>query len=331
MLRSKIIAIDSYLPERIVENKILEREINKKNHFIQDGMLERLFGIKERRFAAKDEQVSDLAVKAAQKVLKVIDKEKIDFLIFAAACQDLIEPATSNIVQAKLGISCPCMDIKNACNSVVSAIQTADAFIKAGVYKNILIVNGEKPSDAVNLNIKDFEHLRLALASFTLGDAGTAMVISESNDDSGIYHQEFMSEGSLWALCTIQGGGSMHVNDSSKFYFEGQTAKLRDAMLVHSKEFVNNALIKNGWDLDSFDHIFTHQIASHLFKVIADNSGLDESKFTKIFERYGNTVSASIPLSIMEAINTNTIKKGDKIALIGFAAGLSVSVQTIIW
>ncbi len=331
MIRTKIVAIDSYLPGRIVSNEELVNEVNGNNEILPENVFERLFGIEERRFAAKEEQVSDLAVKAAEKILTDENRKEIDFMIFAAACADLIEPATANIVQTKLGLKCPCIDLKNACNSVVSAIQTADAFIKAGVYKNIMIVNGEKPSDAINMHVENLEHLKKALASFTLGDAGTAMIMSESNDESGIYYQEFMTEGSLWEMCTIKGGGSLHFNDSTKFYFEGKTAELKDAMVLHSKDFINKALAQSGWDLDSFDHVFTHQISAQTFSVIADNTNLDESKFEKIFEKYGNTVSASIPLSIVEAIKSGKLKKGNRIAIIGLAAGLSASVQTMIW
>lgn len=331
MIRSKIVAIDSYLPERIVDNEELEKEVNSNNKILPENVLERMFGIKERRFAAKEEQVSDLAVKAADKILDEKNKQEIDFLIFAAACADLIEPATGNIVQTKLGLKCPCMDIKNACNSVVSALQTADAFIRAGIYKNILIVNGEKPSDAIRMDIEDLDHLKRALSSFTLGDAGTALIVSKSDDESGIYFQKFMTEGSEWEMCTIKGGGSMHFNDSSKFYFEGKTAELKDAMILHSKTFFNNALKENGWDLASFDHIFTHQISANSFKLLADNTNLDESKFRKIFKKYGNTVSASIPLSIADAMHSGSLNKGDKILVIGLAAGLSASVQTMIW
>lgn len=331
MIRSKISEIAAYLPEQRVSNKELMDAVNQKKTFLPDGVLERLFGIQERRFAAKNEQVSDLAVQAALKIIDKVGREKIDLLIFAAACSDLIEPATSNIVQSKLGLRCPCMDLKNACNSMVTAMHTADAFIKAGIYKNILIVNGEKLSDAINYAIKDMDHLKRAMASFTLGDAGAAIIMSASDDESGLYHQEFMTEGNHWELCTIQGGGSMFPHDKSKLYFEGKTTELKEAMIVHSKDFVLKAFERSDWAIDSINHIFTHQVSNQTFKVIAENTGLDKEKFVNTFEKYGNTAAASIPLSIVYARDNNILQKGDKIALVGLAAGLSVSVQMLIW
>ena len=331
MFRSKIKHIAAYLPTRKVSNSELAASINKKQTFLPKGILMRLFGIEERRFAGAEEQVSDLASRAAKDILAKFDSDKIDLLIFAAACSDLIEPATSNIVQKKLGLTCPCMDIKNACNSMVSAMHTADAFIKAGVYNNILIVNGEKLSDAINHNIQDINHLKRAMASFTLGDAGTAVLMCASEDESGFYHQEFMTAGEHWDLCTIQGGGSMHPHDVSKLYFEGKTGELKDVMIKHSKEFAQGALSRCGWEVDSIDHVFTHQVSQASFDLIADTAGLCKNKFVNSFAKFGNTAAASIPLSIVSALENKILKKGDRIAIIGLAAGLSVSVQTLIW
>ena len=331
MIRSTLKEISTYLPERRVTNNELTELINSEQHYLSDGVLDRLFGIKERRFAKKDQQVSDLAVNAAIPILEKVGKEQIDFLIFAAACSDLIEPATSNIIQSKLGLHCPCLDIKNACNSVVSAMQAADAYIKAGIYNNILIVCGEKLSDAINYQIKDLDHLKRAMASLTLGDAGAALLMSSSNDESGLYLQKFMTEGSQWDLCTIQGGGSMYPHDSFKNYFEGKTTELKDAMIDHCRSFVLQSLQQSEWDIEAIDHVITHQVSNQIFDVIADNTGLDKSKIIQTFERYGNTASASIPLAIAEGVSSGLIKKGDKIAIIGLAAGLSVSVQMLIW
>ncbi len=330
-MRTKIHDIASYLPERIVCNEELLSLVNQENFKIPKGILGRLYGSKERRFAKKDEQVSDMAARAAEQIIHKIGKEKIDLLIFAAACSDLIEPATSNIIQSKLGLSCPCMDIKNACNSVVTAIHTADAFIKSGIYENILIVNGEKLSDAISYNIVDEKHLKRVLASFTLGDAGTAVLINASDDESGFYHQEFMTDGNHWKLCTVPGGGSMFPHDLSKLYFEGKTKELREAMVVHSQEFVVNAIKNSGWVQDNIDHVITHQVSQNTFEVIAESTGFKKEKFVNTFDLYGNTAAASIPLSMVYASENQTLKKGDKLAIIGLGAGISVSVQMLIW
>jgi len=331
MKRSKLAQVATYAPHRIVTNEEIQRRVNKKNSLLEDGVLKKLFGISERRFAESGEQVSDLAVKAASEIVEEVGRENIDFLIFAAACSDLIEPATSNIIQNKLGLTCPCMDIKNACNSMVSAIHTADAFIKAGAYKNILIVNGEKLSDAINFDVQNHEHLLKSLPAYTLGDAGSAVLIQEAGEDEGIFHQEFLTVGKHWDLCTIQGGGSMYPRDVSKLYFEGKTAELKDAIVTNSRSFINSTLDKFGWERESIDHVFTHQVSKNTFKVVAEKTNLNLAKFVSTFENFGNTAAASIPLAIRCAQERNELKKGNKILVLGLAAGLSVSVQLMIW
>ncbi|HZH00774.1 MAG TPA: hypothetical protein VEY32_06810, partial [Flavisolibacter sp.] len=100
--RAKITAIAGYAPQQVVCNGCIESWVNEKQAFLPEGAIERMFGVKQRRFAASDEQVSDLAVAAANNILLQTDKSTIDFMIFAAASSDLIEPATANIIQSKL-------------------------------------------------------------------------------------------------------------------------------------------------------------------------------------------------------------------------------------
>lgn len=331
MKRCKIAEISSFLPERIVTNAELEQRINRDRQWLPEGALEKLFGIQERRFAGPETQVSDLAVAAALPIVEKVGRDIIDLLLFAAACSDLIEPATSNIVQYKLGLTCPVMDIKNACNSFVSAIQTATAFIQAGMYQKVLIVNGEKLSDAINLEIRDAEHLKRSLAAFSLGDAGSAALISPAEGEEGIHFQQFMTSGQHWELCTIRGGGSMHPHDVSHNYFEGKTVDLKDAILSESAEFLQGCFAASGWALDDIDHLITHQVSSHTFRIISEALHIPLEKCISTFSHCGNTAAASIPLAIHFAEKKQLLKRGDKLAVIGLAAGISASVQLVSW
>lgn len=330
MKKIQIKEISTYLPEKIISNQEIENRINKKSSFLSSGVLNKLFGLDQRRFAASEEQVSDLAVKAALPILEKIDKSEIDLLIFAAACADLIEPATSNIVQHKLGLDCPAMDVKNACNSFLSAIHIASAFIQADTYKNVLVVNGEKLSDAINFEIRDKAHLQSSLAALSLGDAGVAALLSESPSEKGLFFQEFMTRGKYWDLCTIKGGGSMHPHDVTKNYFEGKTAEMHKVFENEVKDFVQGCIKKAGWLVEEIDHLITHQVSISTFENIASHLGIDRSKVISVFEECGNTAAASIPLALAKGIKSH-FNTGDKIAVVGFAAGLSASVQLINW
>ena len=329
MKKTKIAAISHYLPENIISNIDFHKKHKGLGKNLQPDIIQKIFGIEERRFAHNSQQVSCMAAQAAQPIVEKVGKKNIDLLIFAAACADLIEPATSNIVQHKLGLGCPVMDIKNACNSFVTAMQVGSAFIQSGMHQNILIVNGEKLSDCINYEINCQVKMQRHLAAFSFGDAGTAALLSPAENGSGLFYQKFLSIGKHWGLCTIRGGGSLHPHDLSKTYFEGETATLKDVILLEAKDFIQDCFKESGWDGKNIDHLFTHQVSMETIKIVADATGAPLEKCVNIFPKYGNTAAASIPLSI--SLNKKKLKKGDKIAIIGLAAGISVSVQLLIW
>ena len=327
MIKAKISELSVYLPENVVKNQTLEARVP----LLPAGGLHRLFGITERRFAAEHQQVSDLAVAAARPIVDQIGAKNIDYLIFAAACADLIEPATSNIIQYKLGLKCPCMDIKNACNSFTSGLMTASSLIAAGLYNNVLVVNGEKLSDAIRYDFEDEAQLMRHLAAFSLGDAGAAALVSTSDDESGIVYQKFMTQGEHWELCTIQGGGSMFPRDASKTYFQGQTAALKEVLANSTHLFFHQCLEEAQWDANEIQHFFTHQVSVGTSRLIAQMAQIKPEASEDVFHIYGNTAAASIPLAMHQRLSRGEIQKGDKIAWLGLAAGVSVSVQLMIW
>lgn len=331
MIKATVKLIEYYLPETIIDNHQIEERISNHSEIGEkSGILARLFGSKTRRFADSHTQVSDLACKAARQILEKTPKESIELLIFAAASSDLIEPATANIIQTKLGLTCPVMDVKNACNSFVSAMQVASAFIELGTYDNILIVNGEKLSEVIYYEPKSYDEYVKYLAGYTLGDAGAAMLMGKG-DSGHIIYQKFTSLGQYWNLCTVKGGGSIAYRDPLSYFFESDSKKLLDVFLDITHDFVIKALDAANWDIKTINHVVTHQISSTSTKTIAEGLGIDHEKFSCTFSRYGNIAAATIPIALSELIEQDKVKRGDKLMLIGFAAGVSLSVQLIEW
>jgi 3-oxoacyl-(acyl-carrier-protein) synthase III len=328
---SRITAIAGYAPERIVPNQEIENWVNANEDLIGPGSIERLFGVKERRYAKCGEQVSDLAVQAANQILSQIDPSTIDCLIFAAASSDLIEPATANIIQSKLGLTCAAFDVKNACNSFVTALHVANAFIVSGNYKKVLLVNGEILSHAIKFNLEGKEELSNRLAALSLGDAGAAALIESPIDDSGIYSQKMISFGQYWNLCVILGGGSMHPHDESKTYFEGKTSEMLHVFIQNKGRIAEKCLEETGWKLADIDHFFMHHVSKKTFEIVAGGLGIGPDKFYNVIQDRGNIAAASIPYAMSDASKNKKLNKGDKIMLIGLASGISISIQLIIW
>ena len=330
-MRAFISDIGIFLPERIVSSAELESIVNKKGQLLPPGSIERLFGVRERRYADADIQVSDLGANAAMNIVKKHGADTIDCMIFASASQDLIEPATANIVQEKLGLHCPAFDVKNACNSFVTALQIASSFIDSGIYKKILITSGEKPSNSILFQPSSKEDLQKRLASLSFGDGGSAVMVENSANGCGLYFQKFNTIGKYWGLCTIKGGGSMYKFEPDTNYFEGKTAELAHVFVAEGGKFLQSCFLEPGWTTQDIDHVITHQVSIKSFEVLAANSGLPLHKMIQAIDLFGNIASVSIPLALYMAEKNGILKHGDKIAIIGLAAGISISIQLMVW
>jgi len=329
MHQVKIVDIAVYKPNRVVSNTELENTINKERRILPSGIIEKVFGIESRRFAQNREQASDLAANAAITLLNRQERNEVDLLIFASASSDLIEPATSNIIQHKLKLSCPVMDIKNACNSFVSALQVSSSLITAGQYEKILIVTGEKPSDSIRLQYKDEQQLKDSFASLSFGDAGSAVLLGKATNEENIIYQKFMSEGQFWELCTIKGGGSMFPHKDNMNYFEGKTAELRHTIIDRARSFISSCFEEAKIKANEIDHLFTHQVSIDVFKDVVEITDIPMDKCHVVFNEFGNTAASSIPLAMESALSSGKLRRGQLILVIGMAAGISISFQLI--
>lgn len=330
-MKAKITAVSSYIPSHKVSSQEVEERINQQQRLIASGSLEKLFGVKNRHYAGSGEQCSDLAASAAKKILATVDPASIDCLIYASACGDLIEPATANIVQHKLGMRCPAFDVKNACNSFMNGIQVATSFIQSGVYRKVLVVAGEILHHSIQFNNPSRESLLKRLASFSLGDAGAAMLLEPSADDSGIEFLQFQTMGQFWELCTVPGGGSMHPHDTDKNYFEGRTSELQEVFKRARGPMFDACFQQEGWTKADIDHVFLHQVSLQSTEAIAADLGFPLHKVYQSIPQYGNTGAASIPLCMSLAVEEGRIRKGDKVVTVGLAAGISLSILLFRW
>ena len=215
-MRARITAVAAHLPERTVTSAEVEERIAAES--APDGgyrphptIVERLTGIRARHVMRDDEQASDLAVAASRDVLarRGLRAAGIDLLIFGSASQDLIEPATAHIVAARLGASCPVFDVKNACNSFLNALQTAEALIRTGQHERVLVCTGESPSRAIRWKVRDRAQFVDAFAGYTLSDGGAAALV-EAAPDGGIFYRDFAAVSGAWRIGTLPAGGSMH-------------------------------------------------------------------------------------------------------------------------
>jgi 3-oxoacyl-[acyl-carrier-protein] synthase-3 len=335
--RAAFAGIGHFLPDRVVTSTEIEDRVRASvgERVMKAGIIEALSGVRERHYAETGTTSSDLASAAALRALDDagLTPSDIDMLIFASASHDISEPATANIVQVKTGcFNASVLDVKNACNSFVNALDMASAAIETGRANRVLIATGEVLSLWVNYDIKGIRDLKTKFAALTLGDAGAAAVIEGvEGGERGVYPGKFMSDGTHWELSTIMSGGTLMGHDASRTYFECQSSELQDLAVTTLPPVIKAALWSVGWSVADLDLMIPHQVSRSVIERLCDvfDAPLDRCMVT--LDRYGNTAAASIPAALSTAKDEGRLKRGDKVLLIGGAAGWSGGVVPIVW
>lgn len=330
------------IPEQSITSHEIEARVAAASQpmRIPRGLIERLSGVANRSHMADDGCSSDLAVAAAQTALARagVAAHEIDLLIFAAASHDVAEPATANIVQAKLGCTAAhVFDIKNACNSFLNALDVAHAFIQTRRARRILLTTGEMLSPTINFWVQDIDDLHLKFAGLTLGDGGAACVVEAASSEAalperGILPGRFYSDGSQWQLSTILSGGTLLKHDSSRFYFECESTRLQALAQEWVPRVIEQTLAALEWDFRrDVRLVVSHQVSLRLIRSICKATGYPLERCMVTLDQVGNTAAASIPIALSMAAEQGRIQPGDKVLLVGGAAGFSAGVVPLIW
>lgn len=324
---TRLAGVAVHLPELQVSTEEVERRVGPFTP--PAGLIRRLTGIGSRHVMRDDEQASDLAVAAARKLLADAGTEPgdVDLLLFASASQDMVEPATAHIVAAKLELRCPVMDVKNACNSVLNAIEVADALISAGRYRTVLIASGESPSRAVRWEVGGLREFLRAFPGYTLSDAGAAVLLTEG--ETGIVGCGFTADSTQWDVGTLPGGGSRHPRDPEHTYFDLDGARLKNAFLGLGSGILDATLDRLGLTWDDFAVIGVHQVSLPYLDVFADRVGVPKDKLVITLPEHGNVASASLPLQLVTAQRMGRCGPGDLVALVGLAGGVSLGLVVV--
>ncbi|MGB7342256.1 MAG: ketoacyl-ACP synthase III [Phototrophicaceae bacterium] len=334
-MRVRIAATGYYLPEQVYTSQdVIERIRDHSPHklpFLTARLLEMATGIKERRYLADDEDASDLAVGAVRKMMAVhnIDLRSIDALIFASASHDVSEPATAHIVQHKLGLSVPVFDVKNACNSFLNGIQVGEAFVQSGQYRRVLVCNGESPSRFVRWQLESKAELREYMAGLTFGDAGAAVLLEPSHDETGIFYRKFESHSHLWDIGGVFAGGSRYTRDLDYAYFRGNSDRLREAFEVIGASLLDCALQETGLTYADFQRVMVHQVTMSFLDLYLSRTGIPRDKVEITLPTHGNMAAASMGVAFAQAVERGAIQRGDHVLFTGLAGGVSLGVMMV--
>jgi 3-oxoacyl-[acyl-carrier-protein] synthase-3 len=318
-LYSKIIGTGSYLPPRRVTNDDLAAELAAKGIDTSDEWIVTRSGISARHYAAPEQNSSDLAVEAAKNALEMAGKrpDEIDLVIVASSTPDFHGsfPSTACIVQRKLGMAngSAAFDVQAVCSGFVYAVSVADAFIKAGAHKNVLVIGAEVFSRILN-----FED-RTTCVLF--GDGAGAVVLSASTEP-GILATKLHADGSHADILSIPGnlaGGA--VAGSGFLYMDGPAVfKLAVTVLEQvATEALDHAQMKPS----DIDWLIPHQANIRIMKSTARKLHLPEEKMVVTVDQHGNTSAASIPLALDLAVRDGRVKPGHNVLMEGVGGGFT--------
>ncbi|WP_254709506.1 3-oxoacyl-ACP synthase III family protein [Streptomyces lunaelactis] len=205
-VHSRIAQVAVHLPPGRQTAQAIEDRLRRHSPGVRvpARLLTRLYGLQERIVADDGDLPSDLASRAVLQALRQAETEPgdIDLLLFAAVSADVQEPANAHIVASKTGLTCPVFDVSNACNSVLNALEVADAFIRCGAYGRVLVACGETLSRLSRWTLTGPDELRTALASLTGGDMGAALLI-EASPEPGIIATTSMANSAGWPAATL--------------------------------------------------------------------------------------------------------------------------------
>ncbi|SDM83635.1 3-oxoacyl-ACP synthase III family protein [Kriegella aquimaris] len=335
MYNSKIIGLGYYVPEKVVTNDDLSKIMDTNDAWIQERT-----GIKERRYVVKGEDTTTtMGVKAAKIAIERsgIDKDDIDFIVFATLSPDYYFPGPGVLVQRDLGIkTVGALDVRNQCSGFVYALSVADQYIKTGMYKNILVIGSEVHSHGLDMTTRGRG------VSVIFGDGAGAAVLSREEDTSkGILSTHLHSEGQhAEELALIAPGmGKRWVNDiiadnnpNDESYLPHMNGQFvfKNAV-VRFSEVIMEGLTKNNLTPSDIDMLIPHQANLRISQFIQKKFRLGDNQVFNNIMKYGNTTAASIPIALTEAWEAGMVNDGDLVVLAAFGSGFTWASAIIRW
>jgi 3-oxoacyl-[acyl-carrier-protein] synthase-3 len=319
ILYSRIVGTGSYLPERILTNRDLEKTVDTSDEWIYTRT-----GIRQRHIAADQENTSDLALAASRRAIDAagLAPEDIDLVIVATTTSDMVFPSTACLLQAKLGITnCPAFDMQAVCSGFVYALATADQLMKSGQYRHVLVVGAE-----VYSRILDWKD-RATCVLF--GDGAGAVVLRRS-EQAGILAWRLHADGRHAGILSVPGSVSGgEVAGRPLLRMEGNTVfKLAVRVL---EEVALETLAAAGLDTSDVDWLIPHQANIRIIHATAKKLGLSMERVIATVDRHANTSAASVPLALDEAVRDGRIRPGQHVLLEGVGGGFTWGAVLVRW
>ncbi len=320
-----ILGLGASLPPKVVTNFDLEKLVDTSDEWIRTRT-----GIKERRIAEKGVAASDLGAEAAREALKSagLKATDLDLIVVATVTPDMTFPSTGCLVQKKIGATCPAFDVAAACTGFVYALSIAEGYIKAGLYKNVLVIGSEITSSFINWKDRS--------TCVLFGDGAGAAVVGPVSDGHCILATYLGSDGNYADILKIPAGGSAIPLDEKSITEGLQFLKMEGAevfkLAVRTMEDAVERVCKMANIKSSqIDCLIPHQANLRILNAVAERVQIPIEKVFVNVDRYGNMSAASTIVALYEAAETKMIRKNDYVVLVAFGGGLTWGSCAIRW
>lgn len=326
MLNAKITGIASYVPDYVLTNDELSQMVDTNDEWITTRV-----GIKERRILKGEGLGSSYMGKIAVDRLLAstgTKKEEVDLVICATSNPDYRFPSTASIIAHKCGLSnCYAYDIQAACAGFIVTLQAANAYIRSGLYKKVIVVAAEMMSSMTNYEDRTTCPL--------FGDAAAAVMVEPTKEEGiGVIDGVFHVDGEGLSHLVMKAGGSAYpashatIDAHEHFVYQEGRAVYKHAvtdMLTSSLDVMK----RNNLTVNDVDWFVPHQANLRIIEAVGERIGIPAEKILVNIQYRGNTSAASIPLCLDE--NKDKLKKGDKIVLTAFGAGFTWGATYLVW
>jgi 3-oxoacyl-[acyl-carrier-protein] synthase-3 len=317
--RIGITGLGVHVPDRVITNAELATMVDTSDEWI----LERT-GIRERRFAAPDEALTDIALPAARDALAKAGAEPrdIDLLVCATVTPDMMFPTSSALLADTLGAGdAAAYDLLAGCTGFMYAIAQAYGMLASGLARRALVVGGDVLSKILDLEDR---------STLVLFGDGAGAVVMESVERGGFLGFELGADGGGGENLWLPGSGSRHFEDPEKFVkMNGREVfKFATRVMVSSAEKI---LAECGKTVDDIDVYVPHQANKRIIDYAAGKLGIPEEKVVVNVDRYGNTSSGSIPLALADARTDGRLREGELVLMTGMGAGLTWGSALMEW
>ena len=324
-IKAAITAIGGYVPEDFISNKDLEKMVDTNDEWITART-----GIKKRRILKeKGKATSYLAIKAANDLIKKkkLEPDTIDLVIVSTITPDFHGASTSPTVASQINASnAYAFDINAACSGFLYGMSTATSYIESGRYKKVLLIGADMMSSIVDYTDRS--------TSILFGDGAGAVLIEPSKNEFGWEDEFLRSDGVGAEWLKIKAGGSLYPTSKETFekkwhYITQDGKTVFKSAVSEMANATEQIIIRNKLDPNDIKYLLPHQANKRIIDATAEKINLDKNKVLMNIEEYGNTTAATIPL-LMHDYETN-FKKGDKIILAAFGAGLTWGAAYLTW